>query len=479
MGLVDRILAAAHPTVDVPTWETELGHRDEFGPSKYGNYIVTSNLIYSAVQLRARRLATIPVRAYRGSDENRKLQSTGPVPDLLRHVNPFWTHQRLRRQTEQCLGLWGEAFWAVQKNRAGVPTDLWWVRSDKMHPVPHPEKYLAGFVYNPVSGGEPVTFAADEVVWFRYPNPLDEYAGLSPLAAARLAADSASDAMRSNRKMHTSGMQLGGIISPPKGTTFSTTQATELEQQLEQRLSGTDKAHRWAVLRFEAQAEQMAVTPRDAEWLGGLNFTVREVARAYGIPSPLLMDLEHATLANVREFDRMLWELALVPDEELFVAELREQLLPMFGRSARGVDHLEPDFTGVSALQESHTAVWDRERQQVESGLRTINEWRAAQGLPAVAWGDVWWAPVNKQPVDSAEGFVRDLNLDGIPDAEQGPDQEAAPDASARRRAELVAAANRSDEIRQAVDDSASALLAEVSTMFDEFTRNLEGGRRP
>lgn len=473
MSILDRVEARRAGLLnqyplgdDIFEWDRELGHRDEFGPAEYGNYIATSNLIYSAIQLRSRRLATIPIRAYRGSDENKVLQTTGGVPRLLQHVNPFWTYERLKRQTEQSMGLWGEAFWAVQKDRRGLPDQLWWVNPTRMHPVPHPTKYLSGFLYEPTTGAEPIPFRADEVIWFRYPNPLDEYAGLSPLAAGRLAADSHSDAMKSNRNMLKGGMQLGGVISPPKGTTFSADNAKKLEHQLQQRLSGADKAHRWAILRFEAQVDKLAVTPRDAEWLGGLNFTVREVARAYGIPSPLLMDLENATLANVREFDRMLWELTLVPDEEFYVAELREQLLPMFGNATR-VNHLEPDFTGVSALQESQTAVWDRERQQVESGLMTINEWRNSHGMADVAWGDVWWAPVNKGPVSD----------DTVTPAQTANPTED-PDLAARIGRQVDADTTR-DVARAEADASAQILLEEVREMFDSHNLATPQGATP
>lgn len=448
MTALDRIVARRQAILnqyplgaDITDWDSELGHRDEFSPAKYGSYIATSNLIYSAITLRARRLATIPIRAYQGSDENKKLQPKGPVPDLLQYVNPHWTYPRLKRQTEQCMGLWGEAFWAVQRNKSGAPESLWWVRSDRMHPVPHPTKYLSGFLYEPSTGGEMIPFATDEVIWFRYPNPLDEYAGLSPLAAARLGADTATSSMQANKNLFDKGMQLAGVIGPPKGVTFSESDARTLEHQLERRLSGVDKAHRWAILRFEAQVAQLSVTPRDAEWLGGLNYSVREVSRAYGIPSPLLMDLEHATLANVREFDRMLWELALVPDEEFFVAELREQLLPMF-RTV--VNHLEPDFSGVAALQEAQSAVWARDRQAMEVGALTINEWRKSKGLPPVPWGEVWWAPVNKGPVATDKDLpAQTANPAGDPD--------------------------------QAAAASAMTLQEEIARMLEEFEPSMNG----
>ena len=42
-------------------------------------------------------------------------------------------------------------------------------------------------------------YVPEDVVWFRYFNPLDEYAGLSPMAPLRLSADMGMDALRANQ----------------------------------------------------------------------------------------------------------------------------------------------------------------------------------------------------------------------------------------------------------------------------------------
>lgn len=417
-------------TVDHVLWDESLGHRDAYSPAEYGDYIATSNDVYAVVNYRARHMGSLPVRLYRGSDEDKQLATTGQAVDLLRKVNPYWTFARLMRMTEQSMCLWGESFWAAERPRRGQPRELWWLKSDRVHPVPDESGYVQAFVYEGVSG-EHIRFPASEIIWFRYPNPLDEFAGLSPLAAARLAADTSSAMTKSNRNLFDQGLQLGGVIHPKNDRQiFSTEQADELERALTRRFAGADKAHKWAVLRFEAQMQQMAVTPKDAEFIAGLNMTFRQVCRAFGVPSPLLYDMEHATLANVRELQLAVWQDTLVPEAQFYAADLEEQLLPMFRQSGRGApvqpDHIEFDFSHVPVLQAAKTEAWDRERQQIEAGGLTINEWRRKNGLPAVAWGDVWWAPVNKAAVDSAESDPsaetpnREDGQSGGPDAMDG-----------------------------------------------------------
>ncbi|MBW3670766.1 MAG: phage portal protein, partial [Acidobacteria bacterium] len=69
--------------------------------------------------------------------------------------------------------LWGETYWAIEKDRFGNPTEIWWLKPSKVTPVPSESGYLAGFLYEPSVGSmEPIPFRPDEIVWFRYPNPL-------------------------------------------------------------------------------------------------------------------------------------------------------------------------------------------------------------------------------------------------------------------------------------------------------------------
>lgn len=429
MGLLERIEARRRGEHSrkypvgmgaIDRFATSHGHdQTQFSPEEYGDYIATSNEVFSAVSLRARLMSGLDLSLYRGRGQDKREISTGPVANLLRYVNPFWSAERLARMDEMSMGLWGQSFWAVEKHD-GKPVEIWWMKASRVKPVPHETNYLKGFLYEPINGGEPVPFRTDEVVWFRYPNPVDEFSSLSPLAAARLSADTASDMMKANRNLFTNGMQPGGVIVPATDkVVFSKEQAADLEELFESRMKGVSRAHRWAVLRFEAQLKSLAVSPKDAEFVNGLNLTLRQVCNAYGIPSPLLNDMEHATLANAREFERMLWSHALVPDAKLRAGDIREQFLPMF---RGGPDHCEYDFTQVAALQESASEAWGREAQALERGALTINEWRKSKGMPPVPWGDVWWAPVNKSAVQDADSMPQgDTAPAPVPNEEADP----------------------------------------------------------
>lgn len=407
---------------DVLSPYDRYGHDDSrFSPEEYGDYLATSNDIYSVVKRRARLLSGLQMKFYRGRGSDKiEASPNHPAVDLFWRVNDFWTAERLARMDEMSMGTWGETYWAVEKDAFGRPREIWWLKPSRVKPIPHETNYLGGIAYHSATG-QIITFNPGEFVWFRYPNPIDEFSALSPLAAARLAADTAHSMMKSNNSLFEKGLQVAGLIVPPADkVTFSPEQAEDLEKQLEKRLVGADKAHKWAVLRYEAQFKQLAITPKDAEFAAGLGMTFRQVCRAYGMQAPLMNDLEHATLANAREFERIEWTGALKPDAEFKAAEIREQYLPLFKTFRAGPDYCEYDFTQVSALQESATESWTREAQALDRGAITINEWRKSHGYPPVPWGDKPWLPVNKAPIENGQMVMPD-KPDAQPDDETNP----------------------------------------------------------
>lgn len=365
--------------------------------------VATADDLYAVINLRARLMSGLDLNLYRGSGSARKVVDFSPAVDLLKHINPFWTWRRLARMDELSMGIWGQSFWAIESDKIG-PREIWWLKPSKMHVVPDANGYIKGFLYEVTNANfndRFIPFTPDEIVWFRYPNPLDELSPMSPLVAAERASTTGAAMMDGNAAIFNQGMQAGGFITPNGDkTSFTKPQADDLEAFLETRVRGTKNAKKWHVLRFDAQFKEAQITAKDAEFINGLNVSLRRVCNVYGVPSPLMNDLEHATLANLSELHKVLWSDALKPDAQLRQDEITEQFLPRFtGRPM----HAEFDFTKVEALQESATSTWERERAQIEVGSLTINEWRESNGLPPVPWGDKWWAPINKGAVGGSE----------------------------------------------------------------------------
>jgi HK97 family phage portal protein len=380
----------------------------ERGTADWGSYLQTSNSVYVAARLRAQLLSSLPIAVYKVRPDGRKDKVTaGPIIELLSKVNPYWTFERLMEMVELSLCLWGEAYIFLDRGttRRQAPRELWWARPDRVRVVPDTKDYISHFLYELPDGKDPMRFERDEVIWLRYPNPLDEFSGLSPLQSAAIAADTSRAAQISNRMLFSNGIQMAGVVVPKSGQSLTEEQATQIERSMARRFKGQDKAHRWGVLRFDASFQPLSVTPKDAEYLGSLKWSLEEICRAYGVPLDLVGG--ERTYANQHDARLAIWSDTILPEARFIANELTEQLLPMFAGQA---DLVEFDSTGVTVLQEAEAQKWAIEKEKLDQGVMLPNEWRASKGMEPLPWGNAWWAPTSAGGIAPVTSLTPPIN---------------------------------------------------------------------
>ena len=125
------------------------GHDNStYSPAEYGDYLVTSNAIYTCATLRAEQLAGFPPKGYYYDKDGKKREASGHKSlQVLKRVNEFWTLNRLLRMTELCLGLWGRGYWAIERkgnDNRGEPEEIWWMRPDRVKVYPSSKNYISG-----------------------------------------------------------------------------------------------------------------------------------------------------------------------------------------------------------------------------------------------------------------------------------------------------------------------------------------------
>ena len=349
---------------------------------EYGRYMATSPSVYAAVKLRAEAVTRPPLRVYRTEPTGRRtpVEPSHPVARLLERVNPWYTRADLWRATEIYLCLWGAAFWAIERGEDGQP-ELWPLRPDRMAVIPDRQRYVRGFVYR--GAVEQVAYTPDEIVWLRYFNPLEEMAGLSPLAPARLSADMGHEGLHFNRHLLRNSARPDFLL-----LTNQEMNDAELEDfyaRWEQRYQGTGNAHRPAVASAIRDVKTLGLSHRDIDFIQGLRWSLEEVSRTYGVPKLLLGDFERATYANVQASERMFWRNTVVPEVKFLEEQLNRSLLPRLGYPQLTVEF---DLSVIEALQEDENSRVQRETALLDRGVITINEVRRERNLPEVPWGD-------------------------------------------------------------------------------------------
>ena len=361
--------------------QPDRGIGPEWQSPVYGEYYARSADVYAAVKLRAESVSRPPlvVRERDASGASVPVPREHPVQRLLDSVNEWWTRTDLLIATETYLCLWGAAFWFLGRSSAGSGQldEIWPLRPDRVRVVRDPGKYVAGFVYT--ENGREFPMLPEEVVWFRYFNPLEEFAGFAPLAAARLTADMGIDALRFNREFFRNGAQPQDMVFRARGQ-VTDEQVADFYSRLDARFTGPGRAHRPIVTGEGWEVQRLGINHRDMEWLAGLRWSLEGVARVYGVPLPLLEDFSRATLANVREARRLFWEKTVVPELVFLEETIKQGLLPRLGPQAQGLE-VAFDLSAIEALSETESERTRRHVALVQAGIMTVDEVRRERGL--------------------------------------------------------------------------------------------------
>ena len=159
----------------------------------------------------------------------------------------------------------------------------------------------------------------------------------------------------------------------------------EFYRRWEARFRGPDQAHRPAVASFVRDIKTLGISHREMDFIQGLRWSLEEVSRTYGVPKPLLSDLERATFSNVNAAERFFWRNTMIPEMRFLADQVTRSLFPALGYP--GLE-LEFDLTAIEALSEDESTRVSREVQLLDRGVLTINEVRRTRNLTDVSWGE-------------------------------------------------------------------------------------------
>ena len=387
--------------VDVNLYQETAGVGQEWARTSYGGYYATSVPVYAAIKMRSEALARPPVVVLRPLEQTSTVAGAGlpffasgiarekswisvpeshPAQRLMNMVNRWYSPGELWRATEIYLSLWGSCFWALERDETGQ-REIWPLRPDRVRILSDRKSYIRGYVYFGVSG--PVAYTAEEIIWLRYFNPLEEYAGLSPLAPLRLSADMGMDALNFNRNFFKNSAQPDVIFTTAEA--MNDQEVEEFYQRWDKRYRGPGNAHRPAIASFIKGIKTLGFTHREMEYVQGLRWGLEDVSRTYGVPMPLLSDLQRATFSNINAAERLFWRNTMIPEMKFLEEQLNEKLLPRLGYPDL---RLEFDLRAVEALKEDENGRAEREVKLLDRGVLTINEVRRSRNLHDVPWGD-------------------------------------------------------------------------------------------
>jgi hypothetical protein len=250
---------------------------------------------------------------------------------------PVFTRFRLFELSGIWLETTGKSHWVVDHAEgSNLPLGLWPVRPDRMQPVPDADRYLAGWIYTSPDGMTKIPLLPTEVIYNTYPDPLDPYGGVGPIASVLTDIEASKSAAEFNRNYFTNSAEPGGVIQVDHELTDP--QFNELVDRWRESHRGVARAHRVAVLEAGQTWVQNAHTLRDMDF-GNLRSTSRDIIReALGMHKVMTGVTDDVNRANAQTGEEVFASWKVAPRLDRWKDVLNSQLLPLFGQAGQQVE---------------------------------------------------------------------------------------------------------------------------------------------
>ena len=329
-----------------------------------------------------------------GSDQRREITRHAALT-LWNAPNEFHSGFEFHEGCNQHLELTGETFWVANREVTTFPTALWYVRPDRMEPVPDPDDYLVGWIYSGPDGSQ-VPLKLDEVILEKLPDPLDPFRGTGPVSAVMDNIQQQDYATQYQRNLFLNGADPGGIITVP--SKMSDRDFDDLTERWREMHQGIARAGRVGVLENGAVWSTEGQSNKDLEY-GNLRLANRdELREAWRIHKAMLGTSDDVNRANAETAEEVFAHWQEVPRLERRRDTLNCKLLPMFGPSEAETKEFDfDDPTPENREQKNAEMIAKSAAAQtlIAAGFeaKAVLEWAGLPDMP-------WTAPVQAPEPD-------------------------------------------------------------------------------
>lgn len=360
----------------VPFTSTAATETPEFAPLGQTQQLQQyKSWVYAAIFKRAQETAEIELKLFKKlKDDKFKEITVHPVLDLLDRVNESQTFTDLVNYTQTIEDLAGECFWWLPLNEKGQPTSIWpYLRPDGMTVFPDRDNFISHYAYMAQGGTESVDFDPEEIIHFKFCNPLDPYRGYSPVKAGELEISTNTKASEFNWAFFANNARPAGILNVQEKITED--QRDRLETQWNRQHKNLGNAHRMAIISGGTiDYKDIGFTQKDMDFKELKNMTRDEILAVFQVPLSILNPNESINRATAQVSKDVFIEQTIFPLMKRFTMTLNEFLLPLYGD-----DTLIFDF--VNTVPENAEDKINKYNSGLTQGWLTVDEVRQMEGL--------------------------------------------------------------------------------------------------
>lgn len=339
--------------------------------------------VYACVNKIADAAAGIKWKLYTDASMKREIPSH-PLLDLWKKPNPRMGPGEL---VEQIFGFWhltGNSY--LYASRLGTnepPVELWPLFPDQMKIVAG-RGDIQGYVYG-YGGPDPRIFELEDIMHLKFASYDDRsFYGLSPIEVAMRTVDRLNAGDDWNTAIFQNDGRPSAIFTTKNFLTVE--QRNQVKAELKKKYSGKRNAGMPMVLEADMSYQQVALTPKEMDWIESQGFDERRICMIMDVPSLLLSDYEGQTYANRKEAKQSLFTENVLPKMDRTVGHINMWLVPMYEDLARMGAYFTYDPKDIEVLAELYTAaeqaLGEKATNMWNNGLCSLRHAQELQGVP-------------------------------------------------------------------------------------------------
>lgn len=344
-----------------------------------------SSIVYTAVEKRAKLIASVPWSVQRKTPEGWETLTQHPLQRLIENPNPDQSFYELMYEASQSLDLAGNAYISeIRMNDNGLPVALWLLPAEHIKIKPSRTNMVEHYEYS--DGGVKQKIDPKDMIQLKMPNPANRYFGMPVL----MAAGRATDVDRESGIWQKSSLQNRGVldihVEVPEGTTPE--QIEEAKKQYREKHGGGKNARE--PMFSSGRITQMGQNAVEMDFVASRRSVWTEIAAVFGVPLAAMGFTEDVNLANANAMMRQLWQNTVIPQLELIKRQLTQQLAREFGADIR----LNYDLSNVPAFAEDMTEKLQNAERLFRLGVpfNTVNQYLELK-LDDIDGGNVGYIP--------------------------------------------------------------------------------------
>lgn len=337
--------------------------------------------VYSCEKLISESIAKIPleVKRYNSTGRYYVRDVRNPLYDILAtRPNARMTAYDLLRGTVMNMHNYGNAYLYPERDGKGDVVALYLLEGVNY------DRYTNTYSVSDNTNGIYGVYTADRIIHLRNLGS-DAYLGESTIRIAARTIGISTNADNELSQLFTSGNRHRGIITgsaeAPLG--YGANKIDAMNKAKEDMQNALRSGETIVVLPGDMKFSPFSMTPADVQLLDNKKFTVKEIGRFFRVPPSMLYEDGGSTYSNA-EMDSVLFlNGALSPLLRQIELELSAKLI---ADEERGYYKIQFDREALYTTDLTTKANYMK--ATIESGVRTVNEWRKVEGFPALVGGD-------------------------------------------------------------------------------------------